>query len=314
MMAFPFTSKSTVGSPPTPDLFIREDVAKPENRVNLALFSMMLVPAFRRWFLAKLHLDLEACVYPPRNRPGGRPDFVVVGRNGSVLAWIEVELGGENTAQLGAYRRNLSEPVKSVIGVPGYGGDLTLQEIAAAATDLSDVLDRQQVMNAGVLAQLVAELAHPPRAAQYRDPSDAIRQRPLMQQLEQRLPGILVFGIPPVERGTAQVACMSETGWTIRVYSTKASGGSVQVMNRPTNSIGVRIPSRNHLERYLPLGQAAVDKYVKLMLRLGIDISRLGPREQLPVDEEALVEHAGALAECLRELAMAYSGVLPNDL
>src|SRR5437868_3219466 len=83
---------------------VREDVAKPENRVNLALFSLMLVPSFRRWFLERLQLDPQSCVYPPRNQPGGRPDFVVVGANGSVLAWIEVELGGENSAQLSAYR------------------------------------------------------------------------------------------------------------------------------------------------------------------------------------------------------------------
>jgi hypothetical protein len=37
-------SDGSVGGPPAPDLFVREDVAKPENRVNLALFSLMLVP------------------------------------------------------------------------------------------------------------------------------------------------------------------------------------------------------------------------------------------------------------------------------
>src|SRR5437879_4506424 len=50
-------SDESVGGPPAPDLFVREDVAKPENRVNLALFSLMLVPAFRRWFLGRLNLD-----------------------------------------------------------------------------------------------------------------------------------------------------------------------------------------------------------------------------------------------------------------
>jgi hypothetical protein len=64
----------------------------PKNRVNLALFSLMLVPSFRRWVLEQLKLDREACIYPPQNRPVGWPDFVVVGPNGSVLAWIEVEL------------------------------------------------------------------------------------------------------------------------------------------------------------------------------------------------------------------------------
>ncbi|MCX6023158.1 MAG: DUF6508 domain-containing protein [Chloroflexi bacterium] len=64
---------------PPPDLFVREDVSKPENRVNLALFSLMLVPQFRHRFLRELGLDVDSIVYPPRNVPGGRPDFVVIG-------------------------------------------------------------------------------------------------------------------------------------------------------------------------------------------------------------------------------------------
>ena len=43
-----------------------------------------------------------------------------------------------------------------MIGVAEYGGDLTLQEIATGVADPSDELGRQQAMNAGVLAQLVA--------------------------------------------------------------------------------------------------------------------------------------------------------------
>jgi hypothetical protein len=150
---------------------------------------------------------------------------------------------------LTAYRAALSEPIKSVIGVAGYGGDLTLQAIATAVTEMSDELDLQQAMNAGVLVQLIAELAHPPQAAQYVEPSEAIRMDPLISALEQRLPGILVFGIPPVRPGTVHVGSMSQRGWTIRVYSTKAGARSVQLMNKPTSAIAVRIPARLHLDR-----------------------------------------------------------------
>ena len=313
MMQFFHDSASTPngsgGGPPAPDLFVREDVAKPENRVNLALFSLMLVPSFREWFLKRLKLDPQARVYPPRNQPGGRPDFVVVAPDGSVLAWIEVELGGENSAQLSAYRAALAEPIKSLIGVDGYGGDLSLQEIAAAVTDMSDGLDLQQAMNAGVLVQLIAELAHPPQAAQYIEPSDTIRMDPLIRALEQRLPGMIVFGIPPVRPGTVHVGSMSQSGWTIRVYSTEAAGRSVQLMNRPTNAIAVRIPAQRHLEHYLPLAPQAVHRYSELMLGLGIDLSKLKAREHLPISEELLLSKIDELVSCIRELAAAYGGV-----
>ncbi|HEY1296211.1 MAG TPA: hypothetical protein VGJ60_24295 [Chloroflexota bacterium] len=299
--------KSTSG-PPAPDLFVREDVSKPENRVNLALFSLMLVPRFREWFLERLGLDTGACVYPPQNQPGGRPDFVVVGPDSSVLAWIEVELGGENTAQLRAYRHALDKPVKSLIGIKGSGGDLTLDEISTRVNELSEDFDRQQAMNAGVLTQLIAELAGGPTAPQYREPSDRIRQRPLMQELQKRLGSAFEFGIPPVRPGTVQVGSMSETGWTLRVFSSQASGGSVQLMNRPTNAPLVRIPALEHLRRYLPLATVAVERYARLMLNLGIDISKIGGQQHMPVSEEALMADVDELAECVRALAVGYSG------
>jgi hypothetical protein len=303
----------SAGGPPVPDLFVREDVAKPENRVNLALFSLMLVPTFRRWFLERLRLDPEAYTYPPQNQPGGRPDFVVVAPDGSVLAWIEVELGGENSARLSAYRAALSKPIRSVIGVEGYGGDLSLQEIAATVTDMLDELDLQQAMNAGVLVQLIAELAHPPQAAQYIEPGDVTRTDPLIAALDQRLPGRLVFGVPPVRPGTVHVGSMSQRGWTIRVYSTIARGHSVQLMNKPTSAISVRVPARDHLNRYLPLAPQAVDRYSNLMLKLGLDIGKLGPNEHLPVSEELLLSDVDELVNCMRELAMAYGGVQGTD-
>lgn len=36
-----FSESRTCDGPPPPDLFVREDVRKDENRVNLALFSLM---------------------------------------------------------------------------------------------------------------------------------------------------------------------------------------------------------------------------------------------------------------------------------
>ena len=51
--------------PPPPNLFVNEDVSKPENRVNLALFSLMLVRDIREWLLSRLSLPAESIVYPP---------------------------------------------------------------------------------------------------------------------------------------------------------------------------------------------------------------------------------------------------------
>ena len=78
----------------TDDLFVKEDISKPENRVNLALFSLMQQDWFREWILKMLCLPTDAVVYPPTNVHGRRPDLKAI-RDGSELAMIEVELGDE---------------------------------------------------------------------------------------------------------------------------------------------------------------------------------------------------------------------------
>ena len=57
------------------DLFVNEDVSKPENRVNLALFSVMQQDWFREWFLKSLDLPSDAVVYPPKNVGESSPRF-----------------------------------------------------------------------------------------------------------------------------------------------------------------------------------------------------------------------------------------------
>ena len=52
------------------DVFVNEDVSKPENRVNLALFSLMQQTWFREWFLMKLELARDAVVYPAKTQEG----------------------------------------------------------------------------------------------------------------------------------------------------------------------------------------------------------------------------------------------------
>ena len=84
-------------------------------------------------------------------------------------------------------------------------------------------------------------------------------------------------------------------------------------MNSPASASAIRIPAKSHLLHYLPLAEQAVGRYGNLMLSLGIDISKLGPREHLPVSEQLLILHIDELAACVRELSGAYGGVAPGS-
>ena len=81
-------------------------------------------------------------------------------------------------------------------------------------------------------------------------------------------------------------------------------------MNKPTASKFVRIPAQDHLNKYLPYGSKAVADYARLMRELGLDISKLGPRAHLPVEEDNLMGYIERLADSIRSLAKAYGGAL----
>ena len=99
------------------DLFVSEDTRKPENRVNLALFSMMQQDWFREWFLERLELPDDAVVYPSKGRGVLRPDLKVA-RGESTEAWIEVELGRDQE-QFERYCQAFDEPVMKSLGYEG---------------------------------------------------------------------------------------------------------------------------------------------------------------------------------------------------
>ena len=196
---------------PVPELFINEDVSKPGNRTNLALFSLMLVPGVRAWLLKQLSLPADSIVYPPQNVAGGRPDFVVVGPDEMVAGWIEVELGGENLNQLAQYRSRHCQPVRSIVGPKSAGGDLSVEAIASfVGGPLFEGLDRQQTTNVGVFTALVSAMAGKPTSFNYMDPTDEVRGRRLVRALSGGLGSMLQFGTPPVSPETALVSTITQ--------------------------------------------------------------------------------------------------------
>ena len=138
------------------DLHLREDLDKPENRVNVALFSLMQQHWFREWILNKLGLPADAIVYPPTNQHDRRPDLKVVNIDGEELAWIEVELG-KNDSQYEDYAKKFGrERVKRLLGKRSHQGDLSLEEVAERV-DAERGLHPQVAKNAEQLILLIGD-------------------------------------------------------------------------------------------------------------------------------------------------------------
>lgn len=302
---------------PAPDPFVREHVSHPENRTNLALFALLNVAAFRDWFLSALNLDADAIVYPPQNVGGGRPDFVVVDPAlDRVRAWIEVELGGANQQQLDAYRANLHDPVKSIVGPKSLrqNDDLSLEEIAEYVDSvLLPILDPQARVTARMLIALVREMVRPIVYASYVVPNAALIAQPLLQTLSQRMGPILRSGGAVIPPGYVQVTTQTQKGWTLRVHAKGNFDRSVSVMWSTSAGSGtVRIPSRSRLERCLgssDVAEMAIAAYVGFLHRFGLDIGTIGESANLPLDEAPLFSHVDELATYLTALASIYHRV-----
>lgn len=294
----------SIGLPTTPALFINEDVSKPENRVNLALFSLMLIEDFRKWLLQKLSLPQNSIIYPPQNMKGFRPDFVVVADD-RVVAWIEVELGAENGVQMKSYRSAFNEPVRSIVGSESDHGDVSLEAIAHVLNiEYFQGLDRQQSVSIGIFTKLVNVLKSQSRQFNYTDPNEAIRINPLINQLQNHLGFVLQFGVPPIISGVAQVSTITQKGWTIRVYSKVSKSGSVSLMWNQSN--GIRIPSYERLLRCLPSAVDAIDGYRALLQSLGVDIRTISEAQSLLINESLLLSNIVQLAACIRMLAVVH--------
>jgi len=91
----------TASIPPNLNLFVAEDLSKPENRINVWLIAAMTVEPFWIEFAKEIGLALD-CVMEPRQWPGRRPDLTVF-RNGEPVAIVECENFGANLQQNKAY-------------------------------------------------------------------------------------------------------------------------------------------------------------------------------------------------------------------
>lgn len=262
------------------DLFVSEDTRKPENRVNLSLFSMMQLDWFRSWFLERLGLPLDSVVYPATGHGGLRPDLKVA-RGTSTEAWIELELG-KDQEQLGRYCKGLDEPVRSIWGTRADEGDLSLEEVSEFLSELRNLGPQEMVNAEHLLKSIQVGLGLYSRSSHRANVSDKMWQDPLVCGLRERLGCRLVRTTGKISIGCLKAdstATRDNRGFSLRVNSERASGGTVSVMNITGGQPSVGFPSLGRLRKYLPCHHAEIETYASALDGLGLDISSYeGPR------------------------------------
>ena len=294
------------------DVFINEDVSKPENRVNLALFSLMQQTWFREWFLEKLRLDKDAVVYPAKTqKESQRPDFRVVKSDRTVGAWIEVELS-KNQEQFERYQGVFApEEVRVVWGAPEHGGDLSLKQIADFVGERigTGTLTDQVAVNAKHLRDAINTALDEHSAALGRaEVSGKMRGHSLVKALEDWFGSRLNFNLGSSERPLAgqlkaDTTTNGDNGFSLRVRRYDDKPGTVSLLNITSGIDRVYFPSKSRLSRCLPHHTNAIDSYVRFLFNMGIDISLLGEAKKDSLPLEDLLKNFDALTECLSALA-----------
>ncbi|MXY20260.1 MAG: hypothetical protein F4Y49_02875 [Dehalococcoidia bacterium] len=286
-------------------IFTNEDTSKPENRVNLALFSLMPQDWLREWFLEKLNLPPDSILYPPTNEQGARPDLKVETPDGSTTAWIEVELG-TNVEQIEDYRSRYREPIKSVWGRRDHGGDLSLEEIRDFLSRRVGSLPRQTEVNVRHLRKLIKDGLDGHSVSQERtEVSEKVRCHPFVVGLEERLGDKLKFTRGRINPGELKADAIMEDGFSLRAFSPVSTTGSVFLLNIRGGSQQAKFPNKLWLEKYLPDDRSsAIEEYVALLNEIGLNIdtgkTNVYARGSLCVDD--VLPYLDDLAKCVLTL------------
>ncbi len=295
------------------DLFTHEDLSKPENRINVSMFGLLSADIFRTWLHSRLGLDPNAVIYPSKNvvkdASGIRPDFVIRHAHTNViLGWIEIECGRDEE-QLARFRSRLPERVFAIWGRTVAGADLGLDEIAAFIESADATSHHPQVRhNLRHLRELIVEALDGPASISYKVAavSEATLQTPFVRALRAALGDRMMLDLStPIRRGEIRAQTYAEKGFSLRVYSNKATSKSVSILSQSGGRPEVVFQSKAKLDEYLPRGGAAVARLAALVGQLGGDMVGIARDGKTAVSIGKATERAAELAEAICELAAA---------
>ena len=285
-------------------IFTSEDISKPENRCNLAIFHLLAHEPFHTWFCARLGLDTFAVLYPRANEDGVRPDFVAHDPHGGVLGAVEIELGGENRPQLASYRARYPR-VFSITGRRGEG-HLSLWDIHDYFRErLPSLAFHQLELSARYLLQLI-ETATTSSGSTTRQPvSAATLAHPFIATLLDLLADIgPLNGTTRPTPGRVYWDTVAESGFSLKVFTPKGHARHLALLSRSGGRSTIRFQSREKYLDYLshkPVQALAWCDFIEQTVRA--PISGLGKDSpvEMPMDDVApflprLVEQVRALA------------------
>ena len=295
-------------------MHFKEDTAKPENRTNLALLSILQIKEIKTYLFDKLDLNNDCLIYPCPNlekeefSTSLRPDFVIKYFSGKIYGYIEVELGRENNGQINRYRSETSDPVYSIVGKKSYlPADLSLEEIYShSVTIKTKYSNMQQNVSLELFCTLVKYYVIDGNFKPSNSRSNLSSEMLSSNLLKQIISGfgsenIVAAGVQVVP-GKIKIDTIKKNGFSLKVFSKKSTTSSISLMNRSGGGKTIGFPSYKMLLKYLPYKEKACAKYANLISDLGdSDILKIKESERarlpLAIVEENFTKFSGIIKQ-----------------
>lgn len=283
-------------------MHIKEDTAKPENRTNLALFSILMIPEIHLFLCNSLHIPTSSIIFPSPNLQTEefdlslRPDFKIIENFAdidNVKGYIEIELGSEDQEQISNYKSKTNVPIFSIVGKEKYlreNGDLSLEGIYRMTKEIE--LNYRGTQN-------FASLLHFQKLIEYYiiennfsgsnkrvQISDKMLKSKIIQDVVQHFgTDKIIFG-GKIEQGKLLINTVKENGFSIRVYSRESNSKDFSLMARSAGRPQIEFPSTVKLTKYFPYKENEALGFADLISNLGAyEIDDLGERQRakLPI-------------------------------
>lgn len=282
------------------DLFVREDISKPENRINLTMFHLLMIDDFRDWFYLKLNLDPSSVIYPVTNSGGNRPDMIIK-NDSKIIGCIEVELGSENVSQTLSYS-NIYEKVITICGLPRHNSDLSLEEIKDHLNVLdTSGLNPQQKLSIKYLVKLIETYIYGFETNTRTQISTKVSEHAFFKIIIESLSDIIANNISKIYPGEIVVDTVKDEGFSLKVYSKLSKNNKVALISRSGGRDTVIFQSAQKYRNYLPNKQEAVIRWIEFVendLNFNLESLGINNRISIPIrkfDEEKIQKMIGLI-------------------
>ncbi len=271
------------------DIFVNEDISKPENRVNLALFHLQIDDNFHAWFCGKLGIPTSSIIYPVTNSSGNRPDYVVKDDD-KIIGFIEVELGGENESQLSFYKDKYeidSIKIFSITGKMNHSSNLSLEEIKEYLSGNITTVNNQQKMSLLYLIKLIETYTNDKITYQRIPVSEEMLKKSFISKLLNALEDYKPEENKKAEPGKYYIDTISEKGFSFRVYSHESNSKTISLLSITAGRDYIAFLSAEKYQKYLKnKKESDINNWINFIqnnLKLPINNIRLEQRVESPV-------------------------------